>query len=125
MTYRQKKKRKKIGKCCPVGYFKEREIREIKKRNKGEVSASEIIRLGVRRTYGYPKKTHRVNQRVVYKGKNYVVVGRSRKGVHLAEFQSKDGLIDNPKLKKPIFVPEKKYSGNARPIEEEFVFAPA
>jgi hypothetical protein len=114
-----KVKRKK-GKEIPASYFRERELREIRKRHKGRIPISKIGTLGFRTYERYPRQVHKVNQIVIYKGKRYVVKKVSRKGVHLSTIKRRNGLIEGFKLGKPKFVPEKEYSGRAVPIRAEW-----
>jgi hypothetical protein len=117
-TFGVRKQKRKL----PETYFRERELQEIRKRHKGKIPFTELVKAGQRRTARYPRKTHRVNQMVIYRGEEYVVRNVSRKGVHLSRLESKNGLIDEVKLGKKIFVPESKYSGRAVPIEPQFFF---
>ncbi len=115
--FKVKRKRK-----LPETYFRERAIREMRKKHKGDVPISAIIKTGHRVTARYPRKTHRVNQLVLFKGKRYVVRKVSRKGVHLSTIKGKNGLLGEMKLGKPKFIPEKKYSGKAIPEQAVIVF---
>jgi len=118
--FKVKRKRK-----LPETYFREREIRELRKKHKGEIPIGEYVQTGYRVSARYPRKTHRVNQIVLYKGKRYIVRKVSKKGVHLSTIKRKNGLIEGFKFGKPKFVPEKKYSGQAVPEQPVWVFAPA
>lgn len=120
MTFKVKRKKK-----LPETYFREREIKILKKRYKGDIPISQLIKAGHRVAIRYPRKTHRVNQLVIYKGKEYIVRKVSRKGVYLSTLKRENGLIDKTKLGKPKFIPEKKYSGKAVPVEAQYILAPA
>jgi hypothetical protein len=121
MAYKIKSKRNKKG------YFKERELKEIRKRYKGDVPVGQIIKEGHRFVADFPKATHTVNHIVIYKKKEYVVKKVSRKGVHLSPLKkTREGYLDEGiKLGKTKFVPEKKYSGNAVPVGQFIVFGVA
>lgn len=121
MTYKIRKRKKKI----PETYFRERELREIRKRHKGHLPFTEVIKEGHRFVAKYPRATHKVNHSVLYNNKEYVVRKVSKKGVYLSRIKKSDSLLEGVKLTKPIFVPEKKYSGRAVPFGMFWVFAPA
>lgn len=118
MTFKVKSKK------LPETYFRERAIRELKKKHKGDVPIFSYIKTGHRVASRYPRKTHRVNQIIIYNGKEYVVRKVSRKGVYLSTIRKENGLLDKVKMGKPKFVPEKKYSGKAVPIGIPIIFAP-
>jgi len=118
--FKVKRKRK-----LPETYFREREIRELRKKYKGDIPIGKYVQIGYRVSARYPRKTHRVNQIVLYKGKRYVVTKVSKKGVYLSTIKRQNGFLDKVILGKPKFVSEKKYSGQAVPEQPVWVFAPA
>lgn len=111
MTFKVKRKRDKI----PEGYWKEREIRDLRKkyRKKG-VPFTVITNQTTRVLTGVPKKIHKENTMVMHKEKPHVVRKVTKKGVYLSEAKTGEGLIRFSK--KQFFVPEKEYRKTTYPV---------
>ncbi len=119
MTYKVKRKKVKAKKI-PKEYFREREVELLRKKYKGKIPPAKVLGEGWRIYTRFPRKTHRVNQIIIYKGRRYVVREVSKKGVYLSPIQRKNGLIEGFKLGRKKFVPEKEYSGKAVPVEAQW-----
>jgi hypothetical protein len=111
MVYKVKHSHKRL----PKDYFRERELKEVTKKNKKHFSINRTSLEGSRYALHTNEETHKKGAVVDIDGQLGVVEKVSRKGVYVQKYTSNKGFFEKT-TKKPVFIKERDYEKRAFPF---------